>query len=84
MHLKDDIKESGLRENCTIRLIERTEAGDCRPLSTLQFPLEMKDRTILNLGKQGGVGIPPNRRKHRGIDQKMATYEEIGWKPKGT
>ncbi|MEC1767011.1 hypothetical protein, partial [Schinkia azotoformans] len=34
-HTKDDIKESGLRENCTIRLIERTEEGDCRPLSTL-------------------------------------------------
>lgn len=30
------MKESGLRENCTIRLNERTEEGESRPLSTLQ------------------------------------------------
>lgn len=29
------MKESGLRENCTIRLIERTEGGVSRPPSTL-------------------------------------------------
>lgn len=29
------MEESGLRENCTIRLIERTEEGKGRPPSTL-------------------------------------------------
>ncbi|CAH1227059.1 hypothetical protein PAECIP111893_05357 [Paenibacillus plantiphilus] len=29
------MKESGLRENCTIRLNERTEEGASRPPSTL-------------------------------------------------
>ncbi len=44
------------------------------------FQWETKDRTILNLGKQGGIDIPYNRRKHRGKDRKMATYGEISWK----
>ena len=35
LHPKGDMKESGLRENCTIRLIERTEEGESRPPSTL-------------------------------------------------
>lgn len=44
--------------------------------------LRMKDQTILNLGKQGGVDIPTNCSQHHGKDQKMATYGWIGWKLK--
>jgi hypothetical protein len=44
--------------------------------------LRMKGRTILNLGKQGGVDIPINCSQHRGKDQKMATYGWISWKLK--
>ncbi len=44
--------------------------------------LRMKDRTILNLGKQGGVDILTNCSQHRSKDQKMATYGWISWKLK--
>jgi len=46
------MKESGLRENCTIRLTERTEEGANRPPSTLHVAIR-KDRTSNSGNKRG-------------------------------
>jgi hypothetical protein len=38
------MKESGLRENCTIRLNERTEEGASQPPSTLHVSRDSGER----------------------------------------
>ena len=53
------MKESGLRENCTIRLIERTEEGESRPPSTLHS----EDGKTVYMGK-ALTGIRSLQRKH--------------------
>jgi len=41
---RDTISESGIRENRMYRLIERTEEGGSRPLTTLQIDMHQSRR----------------------------------------
>lgn len=69
------MKESGLRENCTIRLTERTEEGANRPPSTLHVSTGRRKAEGPNRKERGNRCVREKNKDSR-ISRKGAASRE--------